>query len=74
MISYGDCTRISLNPRYTVRVIEIRVVMARGARCYMPPVTSLRCSRLLNRVLGILFNSDSRAIPREVRNLFKIST
>ena len=57
---------------YSLRVVELHVISSGGDRCQLPPVISLQCSRMLNRVLGILFQSDSREVPREVRCLFKI--
>ena len=58
--------------RYSVRVVTLHVVGPKGLKYQMHPVSSLYCSRMLNRVLGILFAADSREMPREVRSLFKI--
>ena len=58
---------------FTVSVVNLRMLNRYGARCRLPPMQSLRCSRMLNRLLGVLFNSDDREIPTEIDSLFQIS-
>ena len=60
-------------PGYSVRVVDIHMVGPRGVKYQMHPVSSLYCSRMINRALGIIFDCDSREMPRELRCLFKIS-
>ena len=57
----------------TVTVVNLRVLNRYGTRCRLPPMQSLRCSRMLNRLLGVLFDSDDREIPTEIDSLFQLS-
>ena len=57
----------------TVSVVNLRMLNRYGTRCRLPPMQSLRCSRMLNRVLGVLFDSDDREVPTEIDSLFQIS-
>ena len=68
---YRPIRRTSLGQ--TVSVINLRMLNRYGTRCRLPPMQSLRCSRMLNRLLGVLFDSDDREIPVEVDSLFQIS-
>ena len=62
----------SVGPNFTVRVVKLRVLLRSGTRARLHPISSIRCSKMLNRILGILFRSDSREIPVEVRSLFSL--
>ena len=57
---------------YSERVVSVRVLRPSGIRVRLHPIPSLQLSRLLNRTLGILFASDGREVPTEVRTLFQI--
>ena len=57
---------------FSVRVVKLRVLLRGGTRVRLHPISSIRCSKMLNRILGILFRSDSREVPTEVRSLFTI--
>ena len=56
----------------TVTVVNVRMLTRYGTRCRLPPMQSLRCSRMLNRLLGVLFDSDDREVPTEIDSLFQI--
>jgi len=55
----------------TLRVIQIRVLTPRGEMIQLNPVVTLKCGRMMNRLLGIMFRSTSLQLPGEVRHLFR---
>ena len=57
---------------HSVRVVTVRVLTPSGVRAQLHPITSLHCSRLVNRVFGMIFNSGWRIIPAPVHDYFRL--
>ena len=57
---------------HSVRVVTVRVLTPSGVRAQLHPINSLYCSRLLNRVFGMIFESGWRIIPAPVHEYFRV--
>ena len=57
----------------TLRVIQLRLLTPRGEMVQLSPVVTLKCGRMINRLMGIMFRSTSLQLPGEVRHLFRFS-
>ena len=60
-----------LDPNESLRIAKIRFLKSQGTPVQLSPVSTLKCGQLLNRILGVLFRSDSIHLPAEVRYLFR---
>lgn len=57
---------------HSVRVVTVRMLTASGVRAQLHPITSLHCSRLMNRIFGMIFNTGWRIIPAPVHEYFRL--
>lgn len=59
------------NANQSVRVAQLRLLNKRGGRPQLNPMSTMRCGRMLNRLMGLLFQAESFELPGEVRHLFR---
>ena len=70
---YPGLFRSGAGPRdRSVRVYSIRVLTRGGVRARFSFVQSVRCSRMLNRALGLIFRPETFDLPREISALFRV--
>ena len=73
LLSPLDEPEVGIGARQTMRIAQIRVLNVHGEMLQLNPVSTMRCGRMLNRLLGIMFRSTEQRLPGEIRHLFRFS-
>ena len=68
----GASERSFARAPHSVRVVTVRVLTPAGVRAQLHPINSLHCSRLLNRIFGMILESGWRIVPAPVHEYFRV--